>query len=524
MLKHNNTSDLLDYSDWLAHAHRQEYSLRARKPRGQIFTPASIAQFMAKLVTFSKESLKVLDPGAGTGILMAALCDQVVKTATTTIHLTIDAYENDQAIQPKLQAVLTKCQATLNAHGHRLEYTIFDTDFITRNAHYFNAPLLFGLKQTRPQYDVVLANPPYYKLNKDSPQARMMSLLVHGQPNIYALFIALAVYMLKLNGQAVFITPRSFCSGLYYQRFRAWFLRELHLTRLHIFESRAAIFDDDDVLQENIILHAIKIPSNTTQAEHKLYISSSPDKSFQDMHTLAVPLEQVIVGHSDDLTIRIPVSTPQLDSAQMVDAWPQTLHSLGFEISTGPVVAFRAETYLCQNMNGQAAVPLLWMHNIRDGQVVWPLAKNGKAPAILDTPGSHKLLLPVSNYVVLKRFSAKEQPRRLYAAVFLQSAFDAYPFIGLENHLNYIHRPKGTLTVEEVYGLTALLNTSLIDNYFRAMNGNTQVNASDLRRLPLPSHENIITLGKCVMQKSPPIGAELDQIVADILHVGGIGL
>lgn len=103
--------------------------------------------------------------------------------------------------------------------------------------------------------------------------------------------------------------------------------------------------------------------------------------------------------------------------------------------------------------------------------------------------------------------------------MFLQSEFQNYSLIGLENHLNYIHRPKGSLAEEEVYGLAALLNTRLIDVYFRALNGNTQVNASDMRILPLPSIEIIREIGVYLLQRLPPIGTELDTIVAQILQL-----
>ena len=67
--------------------------------------------------------------------------------------------------------------------------------------------------------------------------------------------------------------------------------------------------------------------------------------------------------------------------------------------------------------------------------------------------------------------------------------------IGLENHLNYIHKPKGELTREEVFGLAALLNSRLIDAWFRSTNGNTQVSSTELRAMPLPPVDVIREIG-----------------------------
>jgi adenine-specific DNA-methyltransferase len=68
----------------------------------------------------------------------------------------------------------------------------------------------------------------------------------------------------------------------------------------------------------------------------------------------------------------------------------------------------------------------------------------------------------------------------------------------LENHLNYIHRPHGSLSVEEVVGLAALLNSPILDTYFRIINGNTQVSATELRAIPLPSLDIIVKIGQSV--------------------------
>src|SRR5208283_5717879 len=99
--------------------------------------------------------------------------------------------------------------------------------------------------------------------------------------------------------------------------------------------------------------------------------------------------------------------------------------------------------------------------------------KNGKPMHILVSEGSNRLLLPAKRYVLLKRFTAKEERRRLVAGIV--EAEDSYsPFLGLENHLNYIYRRRDELSKEEALGLAAFFNSSLVDRYFRAISGNTQ--------------------------------------------------
>jgi adenine-specific DNA-methyltransferase len=94
-------------------------------------------------------------------------------------------------------------------------------------------------------------NPPYFKVSKASPYARVMDDVVHGQPNIYAFFLAAGAQMLRPGGEMVAITPRSFCNGLYFRGFRHWFFDRMALDHIHLFESRTETFRD--VLQESLI-------------------------------------------------------------------------------------------------------------------------------------------------------------------------------------------------------------------------------------------------------------------------------
>ena len=77
----------------------QSLNGESRKNIGQVFTPVSIAEYMADLFTFKNNTISILDPGAGTGILTAALCDKLF-TLKNSLNIKIDAYENDIRIIP----------------------------------------------------------------------------------------------------------------------------------------------------------------------------------------------------------------------------------------------------------------------------------------------------------------------------------------------------------------------------------------------------------------------------------------
>jgi adenine-specific DNA-methyltransferase len=106
------------------------------------------------------------------------------------------------------------------------------------------------------------------------------------------------------------------------------------------------------------------------------------------------------------------------------------------------------------------------------------------------------LLLPNEHYVVVKRFSAKEEPRRVMAARCIPEVFGDASDIAFENHLNVFHKDGQGLDSEVAAGLAAYLNSDLVDEFVRQFNGHTQINATDLRKLRYPSTTQLRELGK----------------------------
>jgi adenine-specific DNA-methyltransferase len=116
-------------------------------------------------------------------------------------------------------------------------------------------------------------------------------------------------------------------------------------------------------------------------------------------------------------------------------------------------------------------------------------------------------------YVLVKRFSSKEQHRRITAAVYDPRRV-APTGVAFENHLNYYHRNGAGLPAPLSRGLAAYLTSTIVDLHFRQWSGHTQVNASDLRKLRYPTQEVLEDLGKCIGHTMPPQD-ELDALVLD---------
>ena len=519
-LEKNKQEGLVEYADRLSELYTKNYSVRVRKPKGQFFTPKQISRYMVNLLDVNINKIRLLDPGAGTGMLTSAFCERLL-SSDKVIDLTIDAYEYDPNLSQMLKNTLEACKTDLEAKGHKVQYNVYESDFIlNNNGHFYDCDSLWGSNENI-LYDFVISNPPYYKLNKNDPQSIAMMQLNSGQPNIYTLFMALATSLLRINGEMVFITPRSFCSGLYYKKFREWFINNVHIENIHIFESRDKIFDRDCVLQENVIVKSIKSNKVISQNHDNLTINISEDKDFNKIRKIDVKTSDLISYSNGENFIRIPTSHISIDVINIIDSWTDTLVRLGFEVSTGPVVPFRAEQYLLyESSETMQSVPLLWMHNMQNMGVVWPLKKNRKPYAIRVCDKTIPLLIPVRNYVLVNRFSSKEQKRRLYASVFLESHFGNSKVIGIENHVNYIRKPGGNLTIYEAFGIAGILNTKIIDIYFRSLNGNTQVNAIDIRSLPFPNIDDIKKIGYAIYDSRIHGNIlDIDDFVAEMFEI-----
>jgi adenine-specific DNA-methyltransferase len=201
-----------------------------------------------------------------------------------------------------------------------------------------------------------------------------------------------------------------------------------------------------------------------------------------------------------------------------------TLDDLGISVSTGRVVDFRVNRHL--RMSSEAdTVPLIYPAHFSSGYIVWPNQLT-KKPNALKVSGAEveDLLIPSGWYVLVRRFSAKEEKKRLVAAVYDPNRVHHSP-LGVENHLNYYHQNGHGLLPELAKGLAAYLNSTLADEYFRQFSGHTQVNATDLRNLRYPNKEQLQRIGK-VINNAIPFQDEVDRIIAKELNMGlpGSGL
>jgi tRNA1(Val) A37 N6-methylase TrmN6 len=463
---------------------------------GQYMTPAPIAEFMASLFPkVEAGEVQLLDAGAGIGSLTSAFLDRILESRAATA--TVTAYEIDSDIFAELQSTLALYETT-----GRVKSEIEQSDFLRSAIFYY-------CEGRAKKYTHAILNPPYKKIATSSNSRFFLRKAGIETVNLYTGFLAVALLLLRPGGLLCAITPRSFCNGPYYRPFREFMFQRSSLRRIHLFESRKKAFAEDDVLQENIITLWER---GGTQKQ--VDVSTSSDSSFHDFKLHSVEFDRIVLPNDNERMLH--VVTESDSDGHLPSKFSSTLGSLGVTASTGPVVDFRMSTQLRKDPEA-GAVPLIYPGHFDNGRVAWPKASFKKPNAIMRNEDTERWLFPRGNYALVRRFSSKEEPRRVVASFLAQDDL-LFDVIGLENHVNVLHWEKKGLPRSLAIGLTAYLNSGMVDSHVRTFNGHTQVNATDLRSLPYPSLEILTQLGEWADSQSKPVAREIDAKLLELSH------
>jgi adenine-specific DNA-methyltransferase len=476
---------------------RQEYpsepgsTLRTKRQAdlGQFLTPRHVADLLASFCGPLPQTVDLLEAGAGEGALTAALVRRACEDRRPPRRIRVTAFEIDADLVSRLRATLAECERSCWRAGIDFTSSVHTVDFIEAVVPQVRGELF---AQPQPPFNLAIVNPPYRKIRSDSTARLLLRSAGIETVNLYAGFLALIIRLLVPGGQLVSITPRSFCNGPYFRRFRKDFLATMSPRRLHMFESRSAAFSGDEVLQENVIMHAFKEPG----PPRTIFISCSSGIPGGPVKGREVPFHEVVRAGDREGFIHIPHDAALMNAPSAIRRLPATLDDLGLSVSTGRVVDFRTRRFLhCEPRAG--SVPLIYPCHFAGGFVHWPKLPTRKANAIQRCAMTAGLLVPAGVYVLLKRFTAKEERRRLVACLYDPARVPADE-VGFENHLNYYHANGRGLPINLAKGLAVFLNSTLTDLLFREFSGHTQVNATDLRILRYPSRERLERLGDLV--------------------------
>ena len=459
---------------------------KERKKYGQFFTSKETARFMARLYNFDEKKRKVcvLDAGAGSGILACSVIERL-ETIDFIQEIELTCYENDDNVLPLLKRNLEYCRENVKK---KLVINVIEDNYIL--SQYLDFNRMIGGSAEPKKYDLVIGNPPYMKISKDAPEAIAMQEVCYGAPNLYFIFASMGLFNLCENGEMVYIIPRSWTSGAYFKRFREYFLKEGKLEHIHLFISRSKVFDKESVLQETII---IKVRKKAEEPESITITSSKSNVDFDEITSLKVPYDLVVSGLN--YYVYLVTDENEVEVLKRLHKFDKTLPEIGIKMKTGLTVDFRNREILRDEIE-EGAIPLFYSQHIKQGKVQFPIHKEHEY-LVTEQSG---LIQDNKNYLFVKRFTAKEESRRLQCGVYLAREFPQYKKISTQNKINFLDGVLTEMSECLVYGLYVLFNSTLYDKYYRILNGSTQVNSTEINAMPVPDLESIKEMGRKMLK------------------------
>ncbi len=157
-----------EYADRVGRWYAESATETHKKKYGQYLTPIAVADLMANLVDPKGPVVRILDPGAGTGVLASALSEKIAAQSVKPNAIVLVAYETDRALLPATSACLEYLKTWLTGRGIALTYSIETKDFVQANGRALDESQrtftqFIALEEP---FDVVISNPPYFKIPK----------------------------------------------------------------------------------------------------------------------------------------------------------------------------------------------------------------------------------------------------------------------------------------------------------------------------------------------------------------------
>lgn len=502
LIDHVQRDDRRDPVELLGWLYQFSIPEHVRRRLGHFYTSREIVVSMLDAVGFRGEACltgRLIDPSCGAGAFLIEATRRVLREADdagltsgeacAAVQRTIHGLDlNPLGVlltEAALALLLAPRIAALPGNEDIEPLHLYATDSLRAgelraDAH---ANVAEDIKARAGEYEsgftYVVANPPYAKWpsrHMTPEQARRFSATTYGHPNLYGLFLQVGVELLADGGRLAFINPKSFVSGLYFRNLRQFLKREVDLQRFDTFEKRTGLFEG--VLQEVVILTAERRSERVPEIELREYAGSPVTPPARQTR---VPRNSVLLGSEFDHAFFIePNPLAHLVLAKMSRA--EALADLGVEAVTGTIVWNRLKPHV-RDEPSEDALPLIWGNGVR----MFRFAGLGNRAGT----GTHMALMPKTFGIVsygeallVKRMTAKEEPRRLVACRLPDGyARDDRGYFA-ENHVNLV-RPKLGGSRVDLDAVLGLLNSRLFDFVFRALNGNTQVSATELELLPI---------------------------------------
>ena len=481
---------------------------RFRARLGAYYTPPALCERLLDMATEAGvdwRSARVLDPACGGGAFLAPVARRMAesheesspKIALKDIQRRLNGFELDPFAAWMSQVFLDVTLGDLcDEAGTRLHSVVRVCDSLQQ------VPVGEG-------FELVVGNPPYGRIKLSPELRRKFRRSLFGHANLYGVFTDLALRLTRPGGVIAYVTPTSFLAGEYFKALRGLLGREAPPVSIDFIANRRGVFAD--VLQEALL--ATYQRGGDPGAGRVHHISEGTDGSIKTTTAGTFNLPQN--PGQPWLMPRTEAQNALLSQAGML---PYRLADYGYKVSTGPLVWNRHKPSL-RDRPGQGRYPLVWAESVRSEGVFDFRAEKRNHKPYFEPKANENWVVTDFPCVLLQRTTAKEQCRRLIAAELPATFIEKHGAVVVENHLNMIKPLNGAPQVGPA-ALTVLLNSNVVDQVFRCINGSVAVSAYELDALPLPAPEDMNKVEWLVKKRAKP---ETLERAVERLYINGAG-
>jgi adenine-specific DNA-methyltransferase len=483
--------DIIDASYHLGSIYTSVLPDATRSKQGVYYTPPSLTKRLIQICEDSGvawKTARVVDPACGGGAFLAPVCIKVAEAlrnrdpeeVLSHVEENIRGFEIDPFAAWLTQIfVEAALRDIIQLAGRRLNRLVTVCNSLD---------LTLGENE---KFDLVIGNPPYGKVKLEQRIRTRYLESLYGHANYYGLFTHLALNLVKKNGTIGYVTPTSFLAGEYFKNLRILLRRSITPVVMDFISFRKGVFEG--VLQETMLTvyrHSSKLKGKvrvnqiTTQQNGKLIV--------EPLGLFDLPTN----GESPWILPRKPEQTPYVLAMTKMSF---TLKDWGYKVSTGPLVWNRHKKQLLKKQTYKS-LPIIWSEAIsHDGEFTLEPKKINHQPFFANRL-KDEWIITRTPCVLLQRTTAKEQGKRLIAAMIPKSVFKRYKGVVVENHLNMLLKINNLPLIDEKT-LTCFLNSKAANEAFRAVSGSVAVSAFELENFPLPAVEFLSDLQELISRK-----------------------
>ena len=479
---------------------------------GRLFTKRDCAKLMADMLSIDPErdTYTVLVPGAGTGILAAAVIEKICKSSSLCRQIFVSCYENNEEfadmLEDNLERIRKKCR---HDYDVKLFSTVYRENYLTESRNHYTVTFFDEIPD---KFDIIIANPPSEIYDKSSPETICVGGITQLKTKAQHLFLKLAGTHLEDGGQLVFMLPSETATAAALAPLRRDIMSSLTLSRIHLFTGKQKNPKRPVPIGKNSVFAFKK-----TDTKDDIYISVSTDWGTPDKTAILPPLPYTLIVKDGGTAITLPKSVEEARIAKYISSFPETISSLGLKVSTGVVIDTRCEKLLLDEPM-DTSVPIIRPASMQNGQIVFPM--DGVHRQYL-SPLDTRLLQKNKNMIIIKRIPAVSDDRFLKASIYLAGQMPKYRYISTHNKINYIDTKdkNGEICARLAFGLFALLNSTIYDRFVSVFSKSKQINAKELKSLPLPPRNIIENIGMRLMAARDLSTSACDKIVNPTLHI-----